>query len=182
MLSKKEVEAREYMFNVFVPTLHEMIKEHAPDKYEMWHGNLCRQTAFAGTVFLQSVLPEYDWQAWEGEFEDVFQGRPCRYEHAWIFGKHLETGKRLFLDLSHNHKERLFIETKVNAYPKDSEEHKHMKCLNRKRLDINEMYGQREYNTQMFGDAFMKELMGRLLKKVTIVDLLGALFLNTPNE
>lgn len=182
MLNQKEQEAKDYMFNMFIPTLHEMVKEYAPDKYEFWNGNLCRQTAFAGTVFLREVLPEYDWQAWEGDFEDIVDGKNCRYEHAWIFGKHKETGKRLFLDLSHNYKERLFIETKVNAYPKDSEEHKDMKCLSRKRLDIDVMLALEEYNTNLVGAEFMRELMKRLMKKISIIDIMSYCLEGFKNE
>lgn len=173
MLTKKEEELKQYLFNVFVPTLHEMIKDYDIEKYNKWNGNLCRQTAFAGTVFLNGAMPEYEWQAWEGTFDDVYQGKPCRYEHAWIFGKNKDNGKRLFLDLSNNVKERLFIETKVNGYPKDSDEHKDMKCISRTRLDIEEMMKQKEYNTSLTGPEFMKELMARLVKKLSITDIIG---------
>lgn len=171
-LTRKEKECRDYMMNVFIPTLHEMVEEINPDEYHKWNRNLCRQTAVFASTFLNRAYPEYDWQAWEGDFEDVVGGREVRYEHAWIFAKEKEGNRRLFLDLSHNLKERLFIVTKVNGYPKDSEEHKHMKCLSRKRLDVQRMLFDTEYLTKMTGHQIMIELNKRLVTKTSITDIM----------
>lgn len=170
-LTVKEKECRDYMMNVFVPTLHEMVEEINPQEYHRWSKNLCRQTAVFASTFLNRCYGEYDWQAWEGDFEDIVNGKQVRYEHAWIFGKHKESGRRLFLDLSNNVKERLFIVTGVNGYPKDSEEHKNMKCLSRKRLDVESMLNDTEYLTKMTGHKFMLELNARLVKKLSVADL-----------
>lgn len=164
-LNQKELECRAFMFNIFIPALHEMVEEINPTEYHKWGGNLCRQTAVFASHFLNKTFQEYDWQGWEGDFEDVVHGQPCRYEHAWVFGKSKTGSRRLFLDLAHNHKERLFVATKVNAYPKNSEAHKDMVCLSRKKLNVQEMYNDIEHHTGLCGEEFMSELSKRLARR-----------------
>lgn len=160
MLSKREEQIKYYMENCFVPALHKVVKgysEESKRKYEMYNGNLCRQTAIFGATFLQNVLaPEYEWTVWEGDFEDKYEGKDVRYQHAWIFGKS-PNGERLLLDLSNQVKERLFIKVKVNGYPKQGE-HKHMRELGRMKLNHNEMFAGTdvEYMTQISSPQLMK--------------------------
>lgn len=165
-MKRDMVETKRYMEQIFVPSLHKMISDINPIKYEMWHKNLCRQTAIFGAYILSSIHSDIDWQVWDGIFDDIYLGENVRYNHAWIFGKGND-GSRYLVDLSRNTKERLFIEVKSNGYPKYYPEYKDMKEVRREQLDWKNMFkNEREYNTNFKGAKFMKVLNTYIEKEV----------------
>ncbi len=86
------------------------------------------------------------------------------FNHAWIYGVSKNGGANLFLDLSNVLKERLFIKTNVNAYPKDHEEYKNQKEVNRVQLDWRNMVGtEREYYTRL-----QTQVLADLLREVML--------------
>jgi hypothetical protein len=165
LLTKEEECAKKIMFEAFVPSLHEFIIEKNPTEYRRWGGNTCRQTAIFGADLLTAIMPSYEWEVWEGDFEDIHMGRPVKYQHAWILGKRGE--RRLLLDLSRTTSERLFIPVKTNSYPKDHEDYKNMKELGRRRLDWKTMLeNDVEYYTSMPGKEVVAEIGMRTKERI----------------
>lgn len=165
-MNKDMIKTKDYMEQVFVPSLHKMISDINPVKYRMWNKNLCRQTAVFGAYILSGLHKDIDWQVWDGVFEDIHLGEKVRYNHAWIFGKD-KSGTRYLIDLSRNTKERLFIEVQSNGYPKDHPEYKDMKEITRERLDWKSMfYNENEYNTGLKGPDFIKVLNIYIKKEI----------------
>lgn len=158
MLNERELIAKEYMFEVFTPSIHELIKSKNEKEYEKWGGNCCRQSAIFGAVVLNEILPEYAWTVWDGNMDDIVGGKPVNYNHAWILGKH--EGRRLLVDLSRQYRERLFIEVKVNGYPKDHPEYVNMVIKSREQLDWKKAFDEEiEFYTQLSGEEFYKALI-----------------------
>lgn len=159
---------KNFMETIFVPALHKMIKSKNPTEYEKWQGNLCRQTAIFGALILSTINNDVDWQVWDGIFEDIYCGKRVTYNHAWIFGKDKNTGQRYLVDLSRNHKERLFIEVNSNRYPRDHEEYKDMREVSRNKLDWESMLSEKEYFTNLDGKEFMNELQGYIAVETSL--------------
>jgi hypothetical protein len=158
MLQPKEQFAKVYMEEKFVPALHKLLSEANPSEYKKWGGNACRQTAIFGTILLQTLLPEYDWSAWDGIFDDIVYDKPVRYNHAWILGKHKEGGQRLLVDLSRLHHERLFMFVDANRYPKDHPSYEHMKEVSREKINVIESLKDIEYYTKLHAPEFLVKL------------------------
>lgn len=146
-LTTKEQRARQFMEERFLPALHAMLETADPQKYAAYGGNACRQTAILGMHFLNVLLPEYKWRAWEGEFDDIILGQPCQYDHAWLYG--VGPGKRrLLVDLARKVQERLFMVVTANTYPKDHPEYIHMQERKRTKIDVDQRLKQREWYTR----------------------------------
>lgn len=129
-----------FVDGVYLDDMREIFKKEAPEKFEEFQGNCCRQSAVFGAYFLNRLLPEYEWTVWDGIFEDDYfsPGIMRRYNHAWIFGKHKVTGKRILADFGAVHKEQLFLAVDHNAYPRDGE-YKNLIEISRERLDWEKM-------------------------------------------
>jgi hypothetical protein len=156
--------AKRFMFNQFTPALHDLLQSADPHKYRQWGGNMCRQSAIFGAKILEEILPEYEWEVWDGMFSDQFRGEFVKYNHAWIYGKNKEKGKGLLVDLSRRHHERLFIETTQNKYPKNTPDYRHMKLISKEKLDYNHMIErEQEYYTGWYGT----KVLSHLIKKLT---------------
>jgi hypothetical protein len=145
MLTAKEGTVKEIMEERFIPALHSFLERSNPAEYKKWQGNACRQTAVFAVPILEALLPDYKWTAWDGDFEDIVYGREVTYNHAWVYGVNRKEGRRLLVDLSRIHHERLFIEVDSNKYPKDHPSYIHMKELRRKEMDVQEMLDDTEY-------------------------------------
>lgn len=149
-LNTKEQQVKIFMFNRVVPAIHKVLKDGNPNLYQQWGGNTCRQSAVFGVKFLEELLPEYDWTVWDGDFGDKIRGQHTKYNHAWIYGIHKETKKGLLVDLSRVDRERLFLPTTSNKYPKDHPEYKEMRLIQKTKLDYNQMIEDDiEYYTQL---------------------------------
>ena len=158
MLNNIELSAKLYMFEVFIPSLHELLRKRNLEEYNKWGGNCCRQSAIFGAYTLNEMLPDYEWVVWDGEMDDIVNGKNVSYNHAWIIGK--GNGKRILVDLARSYRERLFIEVPSNGYPKDHPEYKDMVIKSRVKLDWRrEIANEREYYTGLTGDEFCKELV-----------------------
>lgn len=151
-LTQNEMKVRNFMFNKFIPALHNLVRTADPIKYRTWNGNTCRQSAVFGSIYLRKLLPEYKWTAWDGDFSDIYQGQRVKYNHAWIHGVDKKNNKGLLVDLSRVDRERLFIPVKSNKYPKDHPEYKNMKLIHKQEMNIDEFY------TMLKGEDFIKRL------------------------
>jgi hypothetical protein len=97
-------------------------------------------------------LSDYDWEAWDGEFDDVVYGNKVHYNHAWIYGKNKNGGDDLFVDLARQHQERIFREVKENKYPDDIPCYKDMVEVKREQIDWRSMLvHENEYYTGLLG-------------------------------
>lgn len=158
----REVAVKEYMEKIFVPALHSLLKQGNPMAYQQWGGNACRQTAIFGVKFLEKLLPSYKWEAWDGNFNDIVRGKNVHYNHAWIFGVEESTGKKLLVDLSRIHHERLFLFVEENKYPNEHPSYKNMIEMNRSKMDIKDCMNDLEFYTSQRSTKLLQEL-----KKVT---------------
>lgn len=131
-------DVKKYIEFSFVPAMREIFKAGDPKKYELFHGNCCRQTAVFICRLLTELLPEFTWTAWGGDFKDVIMGQKCQYWHAWVYGK--SNDKRYFIDMARILKENLFIEVESNKYPKTHKDCICMEELSRERLDWKKMF------------------------------------------
>lgn len=157
-LTPREEDVRDFMFDEFVPALHDLVSECNPTEYMRWNGNTCRQTAVFGYYYLTKLLPEYEWTAWDGEFSDIYMGHKVHYNHAWLHGINREMGKGLLVDLSRVDRERLFISVKENKYPKNHPEYKDMRLIRKEKMDIEKRMMECEYYTGMQGEEFIESL------------------------
>lgn len=147
MINAREILVKTYLENLFIPYLDNLFKTSNPSKYNLYQGNFCRQASIYGTLLLEDLLPEYQWESWEAEFTDIVQGKPVRYEHAWIYGKNKREKRYLLIDLTRNFQERLFIEVPKNRYPKNHLEYKHMVEIKKKLIPIANRMGEYEFYT-----------------------------------
>ena len=148
-LHDREVKVKNYMERRVIPYLDDLFKRSNPQMYEMYQGNFCRQAAIYGNLLLQELLPEYQWSSWEALFHDKLYGQETRYEHAWIFGQHKEKDRNLLIDLTRNYRERLFIYTEENRYPKDHPEYQYMEEQSRSEINIEEQIEEQEFYTSL---------------------------------
>ncbi|QNR70477.1 hypothetical protein IAQ67_28625 (plasmid) [Paenibacillus peoriae] len=157
-LTPKEEAAKLFIEEKFTPALHQIIESRNPKEYKKWGGNACRQAAIFGYVFLSELLPNYKWTAWDGIFKDIVGGKEVEYNHAWLYGVDRENGRRLLVDASRNHHERLFMTVSGNRYPKDHPSYIHMKELKREKLDVADALRTDEYYTRLPSMKFIELL------------------------
>lgn len=163
-LTDKEFKVKIIMEELFLPALHKLVSEANPKAYKQWGGNACRQSAFFGRKLLSNLLPEYKWTVWDGDFDDILDGKPIHYNHAWIYGVDKESGRRLLVDLARQHHERLFIEVSGNRYPKDHPSYQHMKEVRREKVNLDEWEQSPEFYTQMMPAEFMASIAALMTK------------------
>lgn len=161
-LTTEELKVKHFIEEQFVPALHDIIVSKNPKEYEKWGGNACKQTAIFGSVFLNTLLPQYQWTVWEGIFTDIVHGKEVTYNHAWIYGVDRKLGKRLLVDASRNHHERLFLPVAGNKYPKDHPAYVHMKELHREKLDVGALLKEQEFYTRLPSEKLMRLLVKKL--------------------
>jgi hypothetical protein len=163
MLTTKEKQVKEYMYSEFIPELNKIFEEKNPETYAKWGKNCCQQTAVFGAALLTEMLPDYKWEVWYGIFDDIVMGRPVQYNHAWIWGKHKNENKGLFVDLSRIFHERLFFDTTDNNYPKNHSDYQYMKEIKRIQLDWKRMIKEEiEYYTSMHSQKILSEIKNRI--------------------
>jgi hypothetical protein len=143
---------KDKMYSRFIPLLHYLLKAANPLLYYQWQGNCCRQTAIIGCYILDKLLPDYEWEAWDGEFDDIVYNKQVHYNHAWIYGKNKAGGKDLFVDLARQHHERIFKEVDDNKYPNDIPDYENMVETKREKLNWESfLINENEYYTGLLG-------------------------------
>jgi hypothetical protein len=168
-LTTHEQAIKAFMYNVFVPSLHNILKDANPQAYKQWGGNACRQTAIFGHHFLSGLLPDYEWTVWDGDFSDKLRGQRVQYNHAWNYGVDKKNNKALLVDLSRVNKERLFIPVKANKYPKNHEEYKDMKLIRKEKMDVAKRMTEPEYYTMLDSVVLLNKLDKIIMKKLELV-------------
>lgn len=158
-LNLEEQQVKSFMESIFIPSLHEILQAKSPDKYQLYQGAACRQTATMGYFFLKELLPNYEWEVWEADFKDKVMDREVKYEHAWIYGKSKSRKEKdLFVDLARNHQERLFIKTNKNQYPANHPEYENTVILQKKRMNPNKNLQIVEFYTEELGEKLLREI------------------------
>jgi hypothetical protein len=145
---------------IVLKEMNKIFMEKNPQQYALWQGNCCRQTAVTCCVFLSELLPEYNWQAYEAKFDDVYNGSPVTYEHAWVFGETKE-GRKLFCDLARIHTEPLFFIAEENKYPSNGD-YADLIEIKRTQLNYQGMLEEREFYTRMIASELMAEIKERI--------------------
>lgn len=146
------------MQEIFKPSLKQVLFLANPTEFERWQGNHCRQSALIGAYVLNRLAPQYKWAVWDGEFDDIIYGKPYRYRHAWIYGESLNGDKDIFVDLSRQHHQCLFVEVTENKYP-DGYGYDDMKELKREQIDWQNFIAQPEYYTNVSGEVLGNEML-----------------------
>jgi hypothetical protein len=116
------------------------------------------------------MLPDFEWYAWEADFDDILDGKPQRYQHAWIYGK--SKAKKYLIDLARSHKETLFIEVQGNRYPKDHPDYIHMKELSRSRINWEELL--RETDSEWYTGRPSIDVVKDIIKEIQNKNKKGA--------
>jgi hypothetical protein len=135
MLTQREELAKKFMEEQFVPTIRDFFKLKAPSKYKLWGGNCCRQIAIFGAYFLSKSLTDYRFTVWDGNFEDMMEGRKVVYNHAWIYAVSKDKQRKLFIDMGRSLQENIFVEQSRNAYDNNLPGYNYIKELERTQLD-----------------------------------------------
>ena len=103
------------MVHLFNPVLKFILMTSNYGKFVEYGGNSCRQTAILGAGYLRKLLPDYQFQVYEGHFIEKINGRCVPYDHAFIVAH--KDDRHLVIDLSRTTKKLLFSETYSNIYP-----------------------------------------------------------------
>lgn len=101
-----------YLFN---PVLKFILMSSNYGKFVMYGCNSCRQTAILGAGYLRKLLPDYQFQVYEGHFIERINGVCTPYDHAFIVAH--KDDRHLVIDLSRTTKKLLFSEAYSNLYP-----------------------------------------------------------------
>lgn len=161
----KEQDLADFMIKTFRPNLHRLIRDYNEAEYLKWQGNCCRQTAIIGSYFIDKHMPSYIVTAWEGNFNDILNGKPVTYDHAWIFAKDSRSDRRLLIDLARTHKDCLWMRVPSNRYLRTYYGYENMIEISRSQLDwrkICEDENETEYYTKLPTKQFIKELEKRI--------------------
>ncbi len=151
-------ELERIMKNIFMPILKLMLKNSNPELFKKWGGNFCRQTAILGCHVLSKIAPEYQWEAWDGNFKDIIEATEVKYNHAWIYGLN-KLGHGMFIDLSRQHHENVFSKVKSNQRPPEIPGYDYMEELNRTKIDWKKSLEDKEYYTGLTGLKLGEYLM-----------------------
>lgn len=159
MLTKREELAKEFMEKRFLPSIKNIIESSAPEKFESWGGNCCRQVAIFGAYYLSNILMDYRFTVWDGVFEDVIDGRKVKYNHAWIYGISHGRERKLFIDLGRSKQENIFVEQRKNAYDKTIPGYENIVEVEREQLQwVTMIASQIEYFTGLSGNDLIDKI------------------------
>lgn len=117
--TKKELEVKNFIEDVFVPEIHRLLCSSNPLHYMRYEGRCCKQIAVLLTYLLEEKLPNYIWTAWESTFLDEFYG--LDYQHAWVYGMNKEVwADDIIMDYGKLYRQGeycFFKKTSNNVYP-----------------------------------------------------------------
>ena len=118
-LTKLEEEARDFMIYNFNPVLKFVLMNANPEEFRRYGCNSCRQTAIFSIPILESVLPGYEINAYEGNFIDKKDGE--EYLHAFVIAQNKTLKRKLLIDLSRVELPMLFQHVSGDSlYPSDN--------------------------------------------------------------
>lgn len=115
MFTEKELKVKEFIEKIYVPRIHQIMREGNPMHYVRYNGRCCRQIAYLLKLYLDEALPEYEWEAWESLFTNYFED----YYHAWVFGRSKDSSRpHIIMDYGKLENEySFFLQTDKNEYP-----------------------------------------------------------------
>lgn len=118
-LTKLEEEARDFMIYNFNPVLKFVLMNANPEEFRRYGCNSCRQTAIFSIPILESILPGYEINAYEGNFIDKKDGE--EYLHAFVIAQNKTLKRKLLIDLSRVELPMLFQHVSSDSlYPSDN--------------------------------------------------------------
>lgn len=132
----------------------------APQKYELYGGNCCRQMAYVCSSFLSKMVSEYEWKVYESVFEcaDTHE----KYIHAYCLGLHTKQ-KNILVDVAFDNviKNNYIVELDHDILPtSDKEEYN-------KRVEVPLEYF--EDNHEFFTGLKGKQLLAAIEKVAEII-------------
>ena len=135
-LTKQEEKARDIMVYLFNPVLKFILMTSNCTEFVKYGCNSCRQTAILGAGYLRTLLPDYNFNVYEGSFIENINGQCVPYTHAFIVAN--KNDRHLVIDLSRTTKKLLFSETYSNVYP-EIEDYENVTKIGQKRIDLDLM-------------------------------------------
>lgn len=162
-LAENEKEVRDFMINIFNPALKYVLFSKNMTEAKKYGFNTCRQTAVFATVILRNMLPDYNFKAYEGDFEEWVNGKMEPYVHAFSLGEH--NGKVYLVDLSRTSKRLLFTPVFSNLYP-NTEDYKNMVYYDKNEIDMEFAMSdaQKEYLTGLYPSQVLNEVKALMTK------------------
>ena len=115
MFTEQELKTKDYLSEIFVPSVHQMMSKADPYMYLRYGGRCCKQISYLLKLFLTEALPQYEWTAWESMFIDEYED----YSHAWVYGRHSEDNHpHIIMDYGKlEHEYSFFLQVERNEYP-----------------------------------------------------------------
>lgn len=135
-LTEQEEKARDVMVYLFNPVLKFILMSSNYAEFKRYGCNSCRQTAILGAGYLKTLLPDYEFNVYEGHFVEKIDNVCTPYDHAFIVAH--KNDRHLVIDLSRTTKKLLFSETYLNIYP-EVEDYEDVVKVGQDRIDLDEM-------------------------------------------
>ena len=136
-LTHQEAQARDIMVYLFNPVLKFLLKSSNPEEFKRYGFNSCRQTAILGAGYLRNLLPDYEFNVYEGYFIENIDGAIVPYTHAFIVAK--KNKRHLVIDLSRTTKKLLFQETSSSLSYPEIEDYDNICKVGQTKLDLDDL-------------------------------------------
>lgn len=149
MLTDREVYVKHFIEAEFLPYLTNLIKEENLPAYYHMEGVFPEQATVCSYDLLNEMLPDYNWEAWEGQFLNPIVESSVFYQHIWLYGEHQEEGSGMLIDLTPRHHEPLFAVVKSNEYPEHHSAYKQLLSNQRRPVPIDILLKDKEPLTRL---------------------------------
>lgn len=153
-LTPEEEKARDIMIYLFNPVLKFIFLNTNASSFIQYGFNSCRQTAILGAFYLKFLLPDYEFNVFEGTFIEKINSKIEKYEHAYIIAS--KGNRNLIIDLSRTTKRLLFHPVFSEIYPKTLD-YREMCQISKKWINLDEMIytDQGEFYTNLVPSELM---------------------------
>lgn len=144
-----------------------------PELMAHWQGNCCKQTAVIIANMLNDSLDKEHFKvfAFEGIFEDFFNGKKVSYNHCWVFVKNTKNSeKSLFIDVARTHKPNIVMFKKNWEYPKKMLGYLDQKTISFEKIDYESDILMDEYFTGIPGTYSYKDICNVLNQNSSILN------------
>lgn len=167
-----------------VPYIENFVKELGKYIYEfgdrnlwaMYDYNYCNHCAIGLAYILSKKIKDYEFKAYESHFKLEFNinlseenkqkniaatGRPDAYNHAYVIGKNLKTGKLVLIDMQREPIWNNMIIDISNYQYNNGEFIPGNKEIKRTEHNVNEALNQKEFFTKIEGKKLFDEVAKR---------------------
>lgn len=149
MLTDREVYVKHFIEMEFLPYLTNLIKEGNLPAYYFLDGVFPEQATVCGYDLLKELLPEYSWEAWEGQFLNPTVDSSIFYQHTWLYGEQQGDTSGILIDLTPRHHDPLFATVATNDYPETHIAHKQLLRNQRRPVPIDILLTDKEPLTRL---------------------------------